>query len=123
MSYYLDVEKKDEVLWVKATGTRSFENVLAISKDIMAACTEHEVKRVLLDVRPLKGRLSTMEAYEIPDKYFPKIRDRSVVERTAIVDWKEANGRAPFFELVAENRGFVLHIFPKIDQALHWLTS
>lgn len=123
MSYYLDVEKKDGVLWVKATGTRSFENVLAISKDIMAACTEHEVKKVLLDVRALKGRLSTMESYEIPDKYFPKIRDRSVVDRTAIVDWKEADGRAPFFELVAENRGFMIRIFSDTDQAIEWLTD
>ena len=72
MSYALTIEKKGDVLWVTAAGSRSLQTVLAMSKDILAACVENKVKKVLSDVRALEGRLSTLEAVNIPAKHFPK---------------------------------------------------
>lgn len=120
-SYRLAIEKKDGVLWVTATGTRSFEGVLAMMRDVMAALIENRVTRVLLDVRGLAGRLATIESYEIVDKYFPKIRDRNVVTRCGIVDLKEFQSSYEFFETVARNRGFDLRILSDVDEALEWL--
>jgi len=121
MSYELTIEKKANVLWVTATGTRSLETVLAMSRDIVAACVENEISKVLVDVRALKGRLSTMEAYEIPDKHFPTIRDRSVITQSAIIDLKEFEHRYRFFEDVAVNRGFTLRVFSDPAEAVEWL--
>ena len=123
MSYNLTIEKKEDVLWVTATGNRSLQTVLAMSKDIFAACVEKKVKKVLADVRALEGRLNMIEAFDIPDKYFPKMRNRSVITRNAIVDLKEYENSYKFFENVAVNRGFHLRIFPNIEEALEWLTK
>ena len=120
-SYRLAIEKKDDVLWVTAWGTRSFEGVLSMMKDILAALIENKVTKVLLDVRGLAGRLDTLESYEIVDKYFPKIRNRNVVTRCGIVDLKEFQDSYQFFETVARNRGFDLRILPDVDEALQWL--
>jgi hypothetical protein len=121
VSYNLKTEKKNDVLWVTATGPRSLETILAMSKDILAACEEEKVTKVLIDVRELEGRLSTMEAYAIPEQYFPKMRDRSVITRAALVDLKEFEHSDRFFENVAANRGFSLLIFSDPDEAVEWL--
>lgn len=121
MAYDLTIEKKDDVLWVKATGTRSIETVLAVSKDVLAACVEKRVKKVLIDVRGMEGRLSTMDAFEITDQRFPKMRDRSVITHNAIVDLKEFEDSYRFFENLAVNRGFTLRIFSAPEDAAEWL--
>ena len=121
MDYNLTIEKKDDILWVMATGTRSTETILAMSKDVMVACAKKGVKKVLIDVCELEGRLSTMNAHKIPDEHFPKIRDRSVITHCAIVDLKDFVDSYSFFENVAVNRGFVLRILPDTDEAIEWL--
>ncbi len=121
MPYELKIEKKDDVLWGTVTGTRSLETVLAIAKDILAACAEKRVTKVLLDVRSLEGRLKTIEAHEIPDRHFPKMRDPNVITRAALIDLKEFEHSYGFFETVAVNRGFMLRIFSDPDEAVAWL--
>lgn len=121
MPYDLTIEKKGDFLWVTATGTRSLETVLAMSKDIFAACAKNKVSKVLIDVRPLEGRLKTMEAYEVSDQHFPKIQDRRVITRAALVDLGEFDHSYRFFENVAVNRGFILRIFSDPDKAVDWL--
>lgn len=123
MSYDLTTERKGDVLWVTAEGIRSRDTVLAIAEDILAASVEEGVKKVLVDVRKLAGRLSTAAAYDIPDQHFPKMRDRSVITRAAIVDLKEFERSYRFFEDVAVNRGFNLRIFPDPDEAMRWLAE
>ncbi len=121
MSSRLTIKKKEDFLWVTTTGTRSFKTVVDISADVLKACAEEKVKKVLVDVRALEGALDTLEAYEIPDKYFPTIRDPNVITRAAIVDLKESEDRYRFFETVAQNRGFNLFIFSNPEEAVEWL--
>ena len=49
------------------------------------------------------------------------MRDRSLITRTAIVDLKEFEDSYRFFEDVAVNRGFSVHIFSDPDEAFEWL--
>jgi hypothetical protein len=121
MAYDLRIEVEGDVLWVTATGTRSLQTVLAMSQDIFAACVEKHLKKVLIDVLGLEGRLTTMEAYEVAGKHFWKIRDRSVITHCAIVDLKEFEESYRFFENVAANRGYLLRIFSDTDEAIAWL--
>ena len=121
MSFELSTEKKGDVLWVTATGARSLQTVLAMAKDILAACVENKVKKVLTDVRALEGRLGVLDGYEIVKKHFPKMKDPSVISQIAIVDLKEFSGSFKFFEDVAVNRGFRVRIFSDIEEAIDWL--
>ena len=88
MSYNLAFEEKENYLQVTATGVRSLENTLAITKDVFAACAKHKTRKVLIDVRALEGRLSTASAFTIPTRHFPKFRDRSNINQAAIIDLK-----------------------------------
>ena len=123
MSYDLKFEKKDNILWVTATGTRSLQTVLDITKDILATCADSKIKKVLLNVCALKGRLSTIDAYEIPDRHFPGLRDRSVLTHVAIIDIMRLEESDKFFENVAVNRGFMLRFFSVTENALEWLNQ
>jgi hypothetical protein len=119
--YDLKIEAEGDVLWVTATGTRSLQTVLAMLQDIFAACVEKDLKKVLIDVLGLEGRLNIADAYKVPDKHFRKIRDRSVVTHCAIIDLKEFKESYKFFENVAANRGYLLRIFSDTDEAIAWL--
>jgi hypothetical protein len=121
MSYTLTIVKKDDVLWATATGTRSLERVMGITRDIFAACAEKNVRKALLDVRGLEGHLTTTAAYDIPNEYFSRIRNRSVMTHAALVDRKESAEYYRFFEDVAVNRGYALRVFSDIGEAAEWL--
>ena len=123
MAYELTTEKHDDYLHVTASGTRSFEVVLAIIRDILSACVKEKVSMLLVDLRGLKGHFETLDAYTIPDEYFPKYQYRNVVTRCAIIDRKEYESRVKFFENVAVNRGFFLRFFTDPESALEWLKN
>jgi len=92
-----------------------------MSNDIMEACARHGTPKALIDVRALEGSLPTLNAYEIPKAFFQTIRDRSVLQKSAIVDLKENEDRYKFLENVAVNLGYMLRIFSDVDEALQWL--
>jgi hypothetical protein len=121
MSYELKFEHEEDPLRVKATGTRNLETVLAMIKDMYAECAESQLKKVLLDVRALKSCLDTLDAYEIPARYLPVMRNLSVVTHVAIVDLKKCEENNKFFENVAVNRGFMLRVFSDTKKAVEWL--
>lgn len=121
MSYELTYKKEKDILLVKASGMRSFKTVISIITDIQEICIKQNIPKVLVDVQELEGHLKTMEAYELPAFIFPKIRDKSIIEKSAIVDLEESRGYYSFFENVSVNRGFNLRIFSNIKDAVEWL--
>ncbi len=121
MSYKLATEKKDGYLLAIASGLRSFETVLSLTKDVLSVCTKEKTNRVLMDLRALKGHLETLEAFKIPDHYFPKLRYQDVLTRCAVIDLKEYEERGRFFEDVAVNRGFFIRFFCDPGEAVEWL--
>jgi hypothetical protein len=106
MNYNLRIENIGDYLFFTATGTRSIDSVLSMTKDVLAACAREKVKKALVDVRAMLGKLTTVEAYDLSDHHFPVMRDRNVLVRVVIVDRKENEARYRFLETVAVNRGF-----------------
>jgi hypothetical protein len=121
MSYKLKMKKVGDVLHVKAAGARTMETVMAMSKDIMEACARRSTPKALIDVRAMEGHLSTLDAYDIPKSFFETIRDRTVLQKSAIVDLKENEDQYTFLENVARNLGYMLRFFSDADEALQWL--
>ncbi len=121
MAYDLRFEVRGDVLWVTATGIRSFQTVLAMMQDISAASVEKKCEKVLIDVLALEGRLTTLDAFKIPSEHFPKLRDHSLITRCAIIDLEEFKHSYRFFETVAVNRGYNLRIFSDTGEAIAWL--
>ncbi len=121
MSYNLTFEEKENYLWVTASGVRSLENTLSITKDVFAACAKHKTRKVLIDVRALEGRLATGSSFSIPAQHFPKLRNRNIVTQAAIIDLQEFEHSYQFFENAAVKQEFKLRIFSNPDKALFWL--
>jgi len=121
MTYSLDFETRDNILWVTATGTRSIKAVLEISKEVMDASKEQGIKKVLVDIRPLEGRLSTSSSFLVPAHFFPKIRDPKILSQVALLDLEDFEYSNQFFENAAVKRGLNLKFFSDELSALTWL--
>ena len=121
MSYELNIRKKPDFLHVRVTGVRTRAAVVAMAKDILGACVQHQPPKVLVDVRELKGRGGTLDAYEVPSVEFPKLKRPGLLKKAVIVDVEEFKDSFRFFETVARNRGFNLRIFGDMHRAIEWL--
>lgn len=121
MSYKLRKRKKGDILYVEATGIRTVQAVSAMAREIVEVCLTKQTSKVLVDVRQLDGRLSTLGAYEVVAKDFPELRRLGLLKAAVIVDDPNFLDRARFFETVARNRNFNLRIFGDVGEALRWL--
>jgi NMD protein affecting ribosome stability and mRNA decay len=121
MNYNLKIESIGDYLLFTATGTRSIDSVVSITKDVLAACAKEKVKKALVDVRAMVGHLTTMEAYDLSDHQFPVMRDRSVLVSVVVVDRKENEARYRFLETVAVNRGFSIRYCNNLQEGAELL--
>jgi len=123
MSYELTLDPKDDFLWVMASGTRSINTVLAIINEIIPACREHNLSIVLIDVRGLDGRLSTINTFTLATRHFPKLRELKVITKAAIIDLMEYELNYRFLETLTRKGGFKLRVFSDHKAAVDWLTN
>lgn len=121
MKYNLKIENTGDYLLFTATGTRSIDSAMSITKDVLAACAREKVKKVLGDVRAMIGKLTTIEAYNLSDHHFPLVRDRNVVTRVVIVDRKDNESRYQFLETVAVNRGYSIRFCNNLQKGAELL--
>jgi len=118
---HIKSRKKDDILFIEARGKRSLQAVLDITEHAFNACKEHGIKKAIVDIQKLEGKLSTLDAYEIPATHYDQYRDRSILEKAAIIDSKEHVQSYTFFENVAVNRGYQIRFFNYVKDALEWL--
>ncbi len=123
MAYEIEFTRLDDILQVTATGTRSIDAVLSIVEDIFTACTEQKINIVLIDVRGLDGRLSTLNTFKLATRHFPILRELRVIKKAAIVDLVEFEHNYRFFENLTKKRGYRLRLFSDHNTAMTWLES
>jgi hypothetical protein len=122
MSYRLRFEANESFFIATATGTRSLQTVIDMSKDLLAVCADKKIKKVLVDIQSLEGHLSFMESFEFNTHYFPNIRNRNIINKCAVVDRKENEDENRLFETIAVNREYKLNIFLDFNEAVDWLS-
>ena len=123
MQCELEIENKGDYLYVTAKGPRTVDAILSLSKDVLVACEKEKIKKALIDVRMITGRITTIEAYDLSNIHLPSIRDRSVLDRVAVIDLLENKERYHFLETAAVNRGFVILYFNDPNEGAEWLKS
>ena len=121
MSGEISYEKRGDILWGTATGDRDMDTIMKYSAEVMAGCAREKTPRVLIDVRGLKGQLSSIEVFDLPSTYFLKIRDRSVLTHLAMIDFPESQDQLSFLEYAAKSRGLNIRVFIDVEEALLWL--
>jgi hypothetical protein len=120
MSYVLNITKQADLLYIKATGTRTLESVLGIAKECVAACKQNERTRFLLDMQPLTGQLSGIDTYDFVTKSVPPF-GRGLGLKAAILDLQSNRHRLEFLENLAFNTGINLRVFTNVSRAVEWL--
>ena len=110
-----------DILVVTFTGASTDRNAEAMTRQYFEIVLASGRKKVLADIRSLKGRLSTAKTYfllrNLPVKPVP------ANIRTALVESPENLRYAEFLENTAANTGVYLSSFVDYDEALAWLDS
>ena len=107
-----------EFLRADVSGTL-METSLILLCDLIAACKEHNVDRILIDTREATSNTSVLDVWTLARKLTP-----SGLSRVAVVNRpKEDVERGTFLELCATNRGYQLEAFNDFEAAFTWLSE
>jgi hypothetical protein len=121
MDFDITSSQDGDVLIVTFSGQSTVENAHAMTKRYFEIVLASGTKKVLADIRPLKGRVSAGETYflvrDLPVKPTP------VGIKTAVVETKERRGYGEFLETTAANAGVYLRCFVDREEALSWLRA
>jgi hypothetical protein len=93
---------------------------------ILAACKSHQPAKLLIDLRKVEGKMSTMDRFNLSvlaaTKYFgAKLTGKIPSCRYAIVGSHPLVDSKRFEETVAVNRGVNIKVFTVMKEALIWL--
>jgi hypothetical protein len=110
-----------DVLIVTFTGRSTVENAHAMTQRHFEIVLGSGTKKVLADIRALKGRLSAGETYFL-------VRDLPVKPtpagiKTAVLETSKRQGYGEFLETTAANAGVHLKCFVDREEALSWLRA
>ena len=108
-----------EFLRADVSGTL-METSLILLCDLIAACKEHNVDRILIDTREATSNTSVLDVWTLARKLtYSGLRARvAVVNRP-----KDGFDRGAFLELCAMNRGYELKAFRDFEAAFTWLNE
>ena len=123
MKFTLEATREDTYVSVRATGDRTYESTAALAGGVMEACRQHDLKKALVDVTGLTGKLSMLDIIQLVVTRFAELKDKSVLGQTAIVDLPENKDRYTLLETAADNRGYNLRVFESREDAIAWLTA
>lgn len=108
----------DDILEVVVTGDISMPEMHDIMiKEVIAMEKTMNVRKQLIDLRTLEGRLGITKIYDLVRDY-PTGRPRM---KTAIIDTVQNDDTSSFHETTAYNAGLRLKFFTDINEARTWL--
>ncbi len=123
MFYDLELTKKDNSLYVCASGVRTSESLLQLAEEIIEICRQQSTDEIFADIRQLKGRISIFDSYQIIFREFPRLKKIRDIKRLAILDDEGNSERLRFIENVARRAGYNLSGFTNYDDAIIWFTA
>jgi len=127
MTLRVDLQPRDTYLAVFLTGSFEPGDVQThLIKQVLDACAELRLSRILLDLRPVQGELSTMDRWNHFEFLAHQIRDYSASGRLrglrlAYLGTPSQVDSQGFGETVAVNRGIDLRATTELEEALSFL--
>ncbi len=119
IKYNISESTQDHIMEMTITGEITKGTINNLLDDIFTLLKLKKPKALLVDSRPLKGRLDLAETY-FQVRNYPQ--DRPIIF-TAAVDTEENYEFQSFHETTATNAGHRLKWFTDIDKARQWLMS
>jgi hypothetical protein len=121
MPYILNVEQRNNYLYITVTGENSYDNVISYLSEVRDKCVQYKCPNVLI-VENLAGpSLTTFSIYDIVSKVSKETT--SVVRMVAYVDINPEHDatRMTFAENAAVNRGVFVQVFSTVQAAEQWI--
>jgi len=119
MDLRIDIELREGLLLVTASGTFAFDAALLLLKQVCDTAKEKEVSKILVNALAVDGELATVERYRLGTEVTAYLKQRGMSPRLAFV------GKPPtvdgFGVRVAQNRGITTEVFSGQIEALRWL--
>ena len=122
MDFDITSSKDGDVLFVSFSGWSTVQNAHAMTRRYFEIVLGSDLKKVLVDIRRLRGRLSADEAYLL-------VRDLPVTPipegiKTALLETEGRRKFAHFLETTSQDAGVRdFRCFSDREQALAWLRS
>ena len=119
MDLRIDIELREGLLLVTASGTLAFDAALLLLKQVCDTAKEKEVSKILVNALAVDGELATVDRYRLGTEVTAYLKQRQMSPRLAFV------GKPPavdgFGVRVAQNRGITTEVFSSQQEALRWL--
>lgn len=126
MNLTFKVFAASNLLRVEVTGDFSRSDALETIDPTLEVLIQHSLKKVLVDIRQVKGNPSTMDRYAFSVSLAEKLNKACRVgadprTRFGFVGNEPMVEKGRFGETVAVNRGLNLKVMENMDEALQWL--
>jgi hypothetical protein len=121
MDFQVRVEARDGYVEATLTGVRTPATLMAAAEQVTGFCNELKIFKILIDVRQMRGKLDTLETFEIAGHRMPQRPGTRLITKSAILDLPPNMDRIRFFETVAVNRGLNVRVFDDEAAAVEWL--
>jgi len=114
----ITITNKGSYLLFEYTGLFTVEKAISCIELEVESCIQHQIYKVLLDVRGMEGPIRIIDRYEV-GTYAVKTAEHKII--TALVGREEQILPDHFLEKVTFNRGVVMKVFTDMKEAVKWL--
>jgi hypothetical protein len=120
MANHVKIIRAKDFLIATPQGQVDFEKSKCLLKAIAFASTSPVAHEVLLDMRKSKTDLSATNLWNLAAELSRGYR--TFRGRIAVLSDLRGSGKAAFFALCAQNRGYPVSAFTSFEEAVEWLT-
>ena len=117
--YKLDLVDGLKFLTVTVHGIQDLKTDAEIDIEIATECAKRGATAVLIDIRPLKGRLSIIDNHLAAKTLWQRMPIS--ITNIAIVDYSANKAENDMYQLTASNRSKNVKFFSCIEEAENWL--
>ncbi len=112
-----DIKVEENYILLEISCRQSLKLFEELIRKLSIECRNHNIRKVLIDVRKSTGSLTLLEKYELAEM-------RSV-ENLTLIKWAYLDNRVEradgFVGLVAGNKGIDSRLFFSFEDAIQWL--
>jgi hypothetical protein len=121
MAFELRLEPKHDYLHAIVTGDNTREDVFGYLRELLQACQQRQVTRVLIEERLTGPRLGPVDVFDIAAQ--GSTEAAGSLTTIAYVDVHAIGDAMKFAENVAVNRGLPVRMFATVAEAEQWLAE
>ena len=119
MGYVIETAIEKDYIKLVASGEQTLESNKELVFQVIEACTENNIRKVLVDISGTLGQPGTFSDFKLAN--IAAKEAFGLIQRVALVNRQENREFTSFFETAIRNRGINLLAFLDEQEAIKWL--